>query len=150
MTAGSPGPGTDRQRQHSQYEGERGHDDRAEPQARRLARRFQQILAIAVHVCSELHDQDRVLGSQAHEGDQADLQVQIGIDSAQPHGQEGAEHGERHGEDHGKRQRQALVLRGQDQKHHEHRQRKQRRRVLAAGLLLERLARPGQLIAVRK
>ena len=60
---------------------------------------------------------------------------------------ERAEHGERNGEQHGERQRPALVLRGEDQEHHDDREHERDRRVPAGALLLERLAGPGDRVA---
>ena len=70
-------PGSDRQRQHAQDEGHRGHEDRPQALAGRRDRRLDQMHAALVVFQRELHDQDRVLGRKSHRGEQAHLKEDV-------------------------------------------------------------------------
>src|SRR5215218_6752815 len=63
------GAGTRRgdQRENARDEGDRGHEDRAEPETRRLEGGFNDALAFFPQLDGELHDQDRVLGRETDE-----------------------------------------------------------------------------------
>ena len=91
----------------------------------------------------ELDDQDGVLGRQADQGDEADLEVDVVRHAAQPDRDERADEGERHREQHRDRQRPALVLRGEDQEHEDHAEEQHLGRGAAGLLLLEGRAGPG-------
>ena len=67
----------------------------------------------------ELDDQDGVLGGKPDQRHQADLEIDVVVEAAQPDRQQRAQHGEGHRGQHRERQRPALVLRGQDQEHHD-------------------------------
>ena len=63
----------------------------------------------------ELDDQDRVLGGQADEHDEADLRIDVDLQAAQPQRRQRAEQRQRHREQDHERHRPALVLRRQDE-----------------------------------
>ena len=65
----------------------------------------------------EFDDQDRVLGRQADQHDEADLRIDVHLHAAQPDGEQRAEQSGWHRQNHHERHRPALVLRGQDQEH---------------------------------
>src|SRR3546814_7342868 len=71
------GAGGNGHRQHAHDEGERGHQDRTEAQARGLDHRLAQRPAELALLDRELDDQDRVLRRQADHRDQADLEVDV-------------------------------------------------------------------------
>ena len=73
----APAPLRDHQRRDAEDEGERGHENRPEPLARRLDRGLAQAGAPVPDLVGELHDQDRVLGREPHHRDQADLEVDV-------------------------------------------------------------------------
>jgi hypothetical protein len=142
------GAGGDHERQHAEHEGERGHHDRPEAQARRVERRLRGALALEEALLRELHDQDGVLRRQADQHDQADLEVDVVLEPA--HGDESERPGDREGyrRHHGEGQQPPLVERGEDQEHHHDREREGDRRLAAGALLLEGLPRPGDGVAL--
>src|SRR3546814_16030700 len=71
---------SDRQWQHAEHEGERGHQDRAETQPGCLHRRVEGVHPRLYPLLGEFDDQDRVLGRDADRGDQADLQVAVVVE----------------------------------------------------------------------
>ena len=75
------GAGRHHQRRDAEDEGEGGHQDRPEAGARRLDRRFDDRLAGGAHLARHLDDQDRVLGRQRDQQDQADLDVEVVVDA---------------------------------------------------------------------
>ena len=60
------GAGADHQRQHTQHEGQRGHQDGAQALAGRLQRGIDQRASLFLQFLGKLDDQDAVLGSQTH------------------------------------------------------------------------------------
>jgi hypothetical protein len=70
----APGAGRQGQRQHAEDEGEAGHQDRAQADARGLERGLDHALALLLRLFGELDHQDRVLGRQSHGGEQSDLE----------------------------------------------------------------------------
>ena len=113
----------DHQRHDAEDEGERGHQDRPQPQPAglegRLAPRHARLLALL----GELDDQDRVLARQADQDHEADLGEEAHVHAGQVHADERAEQAHRHHQDHRQRQLPALVLRRQHQEDEDHRQR---------------------------
>ncbi len=83
----------------------------------------------------ELDDQDGVLGRQPDQGHQADLEIDVVFQPAEPGQQQGAADGERDRQHDADRQRPLLVLGGQDQEDHDQAE-DEGRRGGAAGLLL--------------
>ena len=139
----APGTGGDRERHAAQAEGERGHHDGAQAQARRLDRRLAHRHAVAHALDGELADQDRVLRRQADQRHQADLEVHVVLQPAHPGEQQRAEDRERHRQHHRDRQRPLLELRGEQQEHDDQAGDEGDRRGAARLLLLQRLAGPG-------
>jgi hypothetical protein len=82
-------------------------------------------LASGPHLVGELHNQNAVLGDQAHQGDQANLAEHIERPARPFEGQQRPHHGQGDREQDHKRVYKALKLRRQDQKdeqqsQHEH------------------------------
>ena len=96
----------------------------------------------------ELDDEDRVLGGEANEHDQADLHVDVVVVAHEPDAEEGAERDQRRAEQHGPRQAPALVHRGQQQEH-EHDGEDERRHRRRRGLLLVRQRGVGEAHLLR-
>ena len=90
----------------------------------------------------ELDDQDRVLRGQAKQRHQADLEIDVVGDSAQPDRGERAEGAEGQRQQHRQRERQLLVLRGKDEEHHDDGEPQREGRGAAGFLLLVRRAAP--------
>ena len=89
-------------------EGERGHQDRPQPQPRRLDRRLDAVAALVLELLGELDDQDRVLGRQPDQHDEADLREDVVVLPAQDDADDRREQAHRHDQDDRQRQRQAL------------------------------------------
>ncbi|CAG2154752.1 hypothetical protein LMG19282_04712 [Cupriavidus campinensis] len=143
------GPARDGQRNTAQDEGQRGHDDRPQPQLGRLDRRVvgaQPLLDAHLH--RELEDQDGVLGRQRDQHRQADLEVDVVLHAAYQDGNQRAEQRERHSQQHADRQRPFFVLRGQDQEHHQQREGEHQGGRRAGLLLLVRLPAPRVAVAL--
>ena len=79
-----PGAGREHERQHAEDERQRGHQDRPQPDARRLDRRLDDRQPAVPQLLGELDDQDRVLRRQADQHDQADLAVDVVRQPAHP------------------------------------------------------------------
>ena len=77
----APGAGRDRQRQHAEDEGEAGHQDRPQPDARGLDRRVDDALALLLRALGEFDHQDGVLRGQAHGREQPDLEVDVVLEA---------------------------------------------------------------------
>ena len=76
LRAGAAG---DDQRQDAQDEREGRHQDRTEPQPCSLHDRLHRPLALGLQLAGELDDQDRILGGQADENDEADLRQDVDV-----------------------------------------------------------------------
>src|SRR5204862_7718383 len=127
--------GGDRERQNAENERERSHQDRPEPQTRRFDRRRRRGEPLLVPAQREFDDQDRVLRREPEQRDEADLEIDVVGHSAQMDGGERAERPERKREQYGERQRPPLVLRRQNQEHHDYRQPERTARDAAGALL---------------
>ena len=114
--AGGDGEGED-----AGDEGEGGHQDGAQAQARALDGRFNGAFALPPRHFRELDDQDGVLGGEAHGGEQAHLEEDV-IGQA-PHGRRDhrADDAEGDDQDHRHRHRPALIERGEAEEDHDHR-----------------------------
>ena len=77
------------------------------------------LLPLLADLFRKLHDQDGVLGRQADQHDQSDLHVHVVRQAARRDERKRAQHGRRHGQQDDERQREALILRGQRQVHHQ-------------------------------
>ncbi len=106
-----PGAHRERERQTAEREGERGHDDRTQPLLAGELRRFHDRLALVTELDRRGDAQHRVLGAESDQHQQADLEVDVVLESAQPVGNERAENAERHRAHHCTRQRPRFVLR---------------------------------------
>ncbi len=83
-TATAPAP-LQNQWQHTQYEGHRSHDDRAQTKAYGFKRRIKQIFAAIYADFSKLHNKDRVFCRQADQCDQTDLCINVVGKGGNPH-----------------------------------------------------------------
>ena len=118
-----PGPRGHDQRDHSDDERERGHQDRPQPQPARLPRRLVARPALQVLLLGVLDDQDGVLARQPHQHHQADLHEDVDIPTRVEHARHRTEQAHRHHQDDRQRQRPALVERRQGQEDADDRQR---------------------------
>ena len=139
---GGAGPLGQQQGHHPQDEGERGHEDGPEAQARALQGGVAHRQAGLALVLGELDDEDGVLGRQAHEHDDADLGVDVvdGLaagEEAQGQPQEGPEDAQGQAQQHAEGDGPALVLGGQEQEHEQQAHAQDERLGAARGLLLE-------------
>ena len=114
-----PGAGGEYQGQDAEDEGDGGHQDGAQPEARRLHGGLEQSHALGLQLLGELDDQNGVLAGEADQHDQTDLAVDVVLQTAQPLRSEGAEDRHGHGEQDDERQHEALVLRGEGEIHDE-------------------------------
>ena len=135
LAAVGAGAAGEPQRHAAEDEGEGGHEDRPQPQARAFERRVGEALALLVAVLRELDDQDRVLGGEADEHDEADLAEDVERHAARQQAEEGADHRDRHRQQHAEGQRPALVEGREDQEHEADRER-EHDAAAARGLLL--------------
>ena len=82
---------------------------------RRRERRGDHVAAFLNLFLGKFHDQDGVLGHQAHEHHQSDLEIDIVFQPAYPDTQVGADTGHGQRQDDGHRHRPAFVLRREEQ-----------------------------------
>ena len=141
------GAGRKHQRQHAEDEGERGHQNRPQADARGFDRRVRRSSCRAARSCSANSTiEDAVLRREADQHHQPDLAVDVVDQPAAPLRQQRAENRERHRQQDDERQRHALVLRRQRQVDQQQAEPEDDDR-LAAGLeFLERDAGPGELM----
>ena len=90
-----------------------------EPHARGLGRRLEPILAMLLVLPRELDDQNRVLGRQSDQHDEADLGEDVHVHGPEQEPGHRGEQAHGHDEDDGERQSPALIL-GREQEEHEH------------------------------
>ena len=77
-----PGAAGDRQRQDAEHERQTGHQDRSQPQLRRLQRRLATTSHPPGHAfLGEFDDQDRILRRKADSGDESDLEINIVVEA---------------------------------------------------------------------
>ena len=95
--------GADRpdQRHDAEDEGERRHQDRPQPQPRRLDRRRPAVAAPVLELLGKLDDQDRVLGGEADEHDEAHLREDVVVLPAQHDTDDRGDEAHRHDQDDG-------------------------------------------------
>ena len=111
---GGAGAGRGHQRHHAEDEGERRHQDRAQPGDGRLDRRLGiDLPSTNADLARHLDDQDGVLGAERDQQHQADLGVEVVGQADQGKRDRGADERQRHGEDHAERRDPALVLAGE-------------------------------------
>ena len=90
------GAGREHQREVADDRRRGGHQDRAQPRARRLDDRVELVLSRFLEMVGELHDQDAVLRHQTDQRDQPDLAVDIERRQPEEREHQGAGHGQRH------------------------------------------------------
>ena len=144
MTAGRACAACEQQGRDAEDEGQRRHQDRAQPVAGRERGRLEQRHALGAQRVGELDDEDRVLRRQPDHGDQPHLHVDVARLAAQPHAEVSAQHTERNAEQHGERQGPALVLGSEDEEHDDEPQRHHCTRSTPRCPFLIRLPRVGQ------
>ena len=94
--------------------------------------------AALLRLAGELDDQDGVLGGEADQHDQADLDEDVVVEAAERDAEQRGEHAERHDQHDGERHDPAFVLRRQRQEHEQHRQAEDEDRGVAGLPLLQR------------
>ena len=97
MTAGRSGTRGKYHGQHTEYEGQRGHQDRAEPGSGSGDGRLYGINAFIHFYLGEFHDQNGVLGCQSDQRYQTDLEVHVVLQTEYPHAEISPESGNRQG-----------------------------------------------------
>ena len=103
-----------------------------------------------VVLLGELDDQDGVLRGETHEGDDADLDIDVVLKAGQGDAEESAEDTDRQAKQDRERNRPAFVLRGEDQEHEDHGHAEDRALCAAGLLLLVGEAGPFVAVAVRE
>ena len=108
------------------HRGHAGHQDGPQPRRRRVDHGLELTQALLLEMIGEFHDEDAVLGNQAHQRDQPDL----GINVQGGHAEEGEDHGSRQRQRHRAEQdderiAEALELRRQHQEDQQQRQHEQ-------------------------
>ena len=101
-----PGAGREDQRHDAEDERERRHQDRPQPDARRLDGGVDHRHAPCAQLLRELDDQDRVLRREADQHHEPDLAVQSFCSPRSPLRRQRAEHRQRHAQQHDERQHQ--------------------------------------------
>ena len=144
------GADRDRERQHAERERERGHDDRPQPLLAGLDRRLHDRLALLAQLHRGGDAQHGVLRAEPDQHQQADLEVDVVLQAAQPDRGQRAEDPERHRRHHRTRQGPRLVLGGEHQEDDDQAEHERDHRRPARLLLLEREARPGERVALRQ
>src|SRR5260221_5126343 len=132
-----PSAGRPNQWHDTENEGERGHQDRPEPQPRGCNGGGPALTAPVLELLGELDDQDRMLRRETNQHNEADLGEDVVILSAQEHAGDRGNEAHGHDEDHRQRQGQTLILSGQNQKYENHRQHEGKNRSIARPYLLE-------------
>ena len=82
---------------------------------------WKQIPALRLKLGGKLHDQDRILGREAHQHHETDLGQDVHIRTVRPHAQDRGQKAHRHNEDDGERHAPALILRSQREIHEQNR-----------------------------
>jgi hypothetical protein len=96
---------------HTQDEGERGHQDRSQAGSCRLDHGVAPALALLFGLLGELDDQDGVLGGEADEHDQANLDQDVVVQTVELHAGDGRQEAHWHDQHDRERQGPALVQR---------------------------------------
>ncbi len=105
------GAGRCDERHHTHDEGQRRHQDWAQPQTACLDHRLERRCAGELQLSRKLDDKDRVLGGEADKHDQPDLREDIVVPGRQPDASEGGQQPERHDHDDRERESEAFILR---------------------------------------
>ena len=112
------GPGCEHKRSDTEDEGERCHQDRPQSRPRGMNGGLRGGASSVLRLPRKLDDQDRVLGRQTHEHDEADLSQDVDVHAAQQQAADRGQQAHRHDQDHGERQRPAFVLRRKHEEDH--------------------------------
>lgn len=121
LAAGS-GAGAQSEREHAEAEGDGRHQDWPQTLFHGVDGGVDQAFAGVEALFRELDHQDRVLGGEADDGDEADLEVDVVGQSAQVGGQQHAERAEGHVHHHGERDGPVLIQGGEGQEDHHQRE----------------------------
>ncbi len=108
--------GCDDQRQNTQDERERGHHDRSQTQTPRFVGRLDDFFAVPSPFDGKFRDQNCVLRRESDHQNEADLRVDVYVDSPKGDGEQGAADAERNGHQDNDRRGPTFVLRSQDEK----------------------------------
>ena len=144
------GAGRDHQRHEAQDEGEARHHHRAEAQPRTLDRRFAQAHPRLAPLDRELDDEDRVLGGERDQHDQADLRIDVEGEAEEADRGDRPERADGDREEDGDRDVPALVERHQEKIREQHREPEHDRGLACGLLLLQRRAGPLEAVAGRQ
>ena len=109
--------GRDHERSNPEDERKGRHQDRTKPCARRTHRGFAWTYPLQFRLPREFDDQDRVLGGQTHENDEADLSQNVDRHPAPQEASHRSEQAHRHDQHHRERQFPVLVLCSEHQEH---------------------------------
>src|SRR5690606_26184631 len=132
------------QRHDAGDKGDRGHDDRAQPQAAGFQRGADGVAPLQFEFTGELDDEDGVLARQAHQHYQADLHEDVVIAVYQPHAKQRSEQTHGHDQDHRQRHYPAFIQRGEYQARQQQGHREDQHGGIALGNLLEAQVGPFQ------
>jgi hypothetical protein len=132
-----PGASSNCQREHSEDESQRRHEDRAQAGPCRGDGRFKAGHPLFLCLPGEFDNQDGVLRSQTDQHDQANLDEDVAVESADIHADRGGEDAHRHDQHYGERQKPALVKRRQEQEDKDDRKAEGNEGGIACEFLLE-------------
>ena len=116
--------GGQREGRDPKNKGERGHQNRAEPELRGFRRGRSWIQSGIFTLLRELHDKNGVLAGEPDQHHKADLGQDVDLHLSQTQCHEGEQQHQRNNEHNGEGQRPTLVLGRQNEKDEQHRQRK--------------------------
>src|SRR5438874_2828247 len=105
------------QRKHSRDKGDGSHQNRTEPQAAGFDGSLDRRFAFVLFAFGKFHDQDRVLASKTYQDDKTDLSEYVVVTSFEPDPANGKHEAHRDNKNNRQWQPEALVLRGEYQKH---------------------------------
>ena len=147
MAGGSTRPRGKNERHHAQDECQRGHQNRAQTQMGGFNGGVKDAQAFLHLQCGKFHDQNGVLGRQADQHQQTDLEVDVVGRAPEPKRNEGAQYGVGNRQHHGNRKRPALVKSSQNQEDDDQTEKDSRRRGSSDSFLVPRLTGPFNAVA---
>jgi len=150
VTGVCPGAHGHGERQHTEDEGQRGHDDGAQAHLAGQHRGLDDRLALLAQLHREGHPQQRVLRPEADQDEKPDLEVDVVLESPDEVEQQGSEDPEGHGRHDRPGQGPGLVLGGQDEEHEDEAEHEGDGRCAARLLLLVGKPRPGEGVTRRQ
>src|ERR1700735_1577529 len=101
------------EREYSEDKRQRGHQNRPQPDERRLHGGLHDAGAFLAELLGEFHNQNGILTGKTDQHDEADLAVHVVILTAKRLSSNRAQQCHRHSQQHNKRKRKAFVLRGE-------------------------------------